>query len=70
MQGGTPERRKREISVRQTLHISDPKLTLCLYCVVKMRVGLRPFLELTNIPVLFSIYNHRFVSENELYGPQ
>jgi len=24
MQGGTPERRKRKHSVRQTLHISDP----------------------------------------------
>jgi len=35
MQGGTPERRKRWLSGWQTLHISDPKLILCLYCVEK-----------------------------------
>jgi len=39
MQGGTPVRRKRGLSVLQTLHISDPKLTLCLYCVVKNAGG-------------------------------
>jgi hypothetical protein len=38
MQGGTPERRKRRISVWQTLHISDPKLPLYLYCVVEKNV--------------------------------
>lgn len=39
MQGGTPERRKRRNCVWQTLHISDPKLTLCLYCVGKKAGG-------------------------------
>ena len=63
MQGGTPERRKRRISVQQTMHKSDPKLTLYLYCVVEMPVGLQQVLEIAIIPVLLTINSHSFISD-------
>jgi hypothetical protein len=72
MQGGTPERRKRRVSGWQTLHISDPKLTLCLYCVVGKNVGgdLQLISRIRNYsnPVLNkSVVLYQI---NEVYGPQ